>query len=73
MRSMISPIRAAVRRFKRICDEVKYADRRLFEIRTGVPVLARDTDSDARALIAQLQALYELDAGDEPALQGTRD
>ncbi len=51
-------IKRAMKRLKAVWSELKYADRRLFEIRTGIPVEKhRDRPRIARR-VDELEALY---------------
>jgi hypothetical protein len=60
-------------RLRHALSEMDYAQRRLFELRTGVPTLAAHERSAPRgpAHVAQLEALYALpareDADDTPS------
>lgn len=47
----------AIRRIKQVWSELGYAQRRLFEIRTGVPVPARQRPEIIRSL-EELERLY---------------
>jgi hypothetical protein len=51
-------IRRAFRRVKQTWSEMDYAQRRLFELRTGIPV----TDAGRRATIDKLERAYALDS-----------
>jgi hypothetical protein len=58
-----SHIRRAYRRVKRAWSELEYAQRRLFELRTGVAVTGpKRTSSRDRATIDKLERLYALDS-----------
>ena len=47
-------------RIRRSLAEMDYAQRRSFEIRTGVPVTGRVESARDKALIAQLEAHFRL-------------
>jgi hypothetical protein len=51
-------MRQAIKRVRRVWAELDYAQQRLFEIRTGVPVTGR---SRAAASPAELEALHALE------------
>lgn len=50
---------------KRIWDELDYAQRRSFELRTGVPVLPVDRRPRLRGTVEELEALYAFEAPDQ--------
>ncbi len=53
------------RRIRQMWTEMTYAQRRLFEIRTGIPVAA--CSSRSRALsVAELERLFALEGPEEP-------
>ena len=54
-----SGVRKATKRVKRVWAEMDYAQRRLFEIRTGVPAVDRDQPTPTS--VDDLEALYELE------------
>ena len=55
-----SRIRQAVTEVKRVWAELDYAQRRLFEIRTGVPVISRDQRVRTARTVEELDSLYGL-------------
>lgn len=55
-----SRIRQAVTEVKRVWAELDYAQRRLFEIRTGVPVINRDQRVRTARTVEELDSLYGL-------------
>ena len=56
-------IRRRIRRVKAIWAELDYAQRRLFEIRTGVPIDDLQRRRNTRRAITELEALYDADEG----------
>lgn len=50
------------RRARRIWAELDYAQRRLFEIRTGVPIESRHMHRGDQATVEQLERLYRMRA-----------
>ncbi|HYB29772.1 MAG TPA: hypothetical protein VEF89_24400 [Solirubrobacteraceae bacterium] len=76
---MSSRARRILRRLREIATEIEYVQRRLLEIRTGVPFTPETERALARAEIARLETLYahphrdlELGCGPEPASHGDR-
>ncbi len=55
-------VKQVIGRIHETWSELDRAQRRLFEIRTGVPVVNRDVSHSAR--IDELEALYALEPGD---------
>ncbi len=60
-------VRRIISRFRRICKEMDYAQKRLFEIQTGIVVLPPSERPQVIASIDQLEALYAL-----PAVERTK-
>jgi BMFP domain-containing protein YqiC len=56
-----SNVRQATNRVKRVWAEMDYAQRRLFEIRTGVAVIDRSQRTSPAASVDELEALYRLE------------
>jgi hypothetical protein len=52
----------AIGHLKRVWDDMDYAQRRLIELNFEVPLEASTASRSARAEIAQLEALYRLEA-----------
>jgi hypothetical protein len=52
-----SGVRHTFERMKRVWSEIDYAQQRLFEIRTGVPVIERRKAET----VEELEALYKLE------------
>ena len=50
-----------IKRVKRAWAEMDYAQRRLFEIRTGIPASGRDEAARPATTVDELETLYELD------------
>lgn len=57
---MTSPGRRILRRLREITADIDYAQQRLFEIRTGIPLTRETKRALARAEIGQLDALYAM-------------
>ena len=55
---MISRARRILRRLREIATEIDYVQRRLLEIRTGIPFTPETERALARAEIARLETLY---------------
>ncbi len=55
-------VRRIIRRVLRACQEMDYAQKRLFEIRTGIAVLEPAERPQLSSRIDQLEALYALTA-----------
>ncbi len=65
---MISRVRRTLRHVREIAAELDYAQRRLLEIRTGIPLTPETERALVRSEIARLEALYaQPDSGAEPA------
>ena len=62
---MISRVRRILRHVREIAAELDYAQRRLLEIRTGIPLTPETERALVRSEIARLEALYP---GRTPAL-----
>ncbi len=61
MRSTTSrPTRRFLSRVRRALGEMDYAQRRSFELRTGVPLTVRGEDPVTRAKINELERLFSL-------------
>ena len=56
-----SGVRQTIKRVRRVWSELDYAQRRLFEIRTGVPVTEPDERSRPASTVEELEALYVLE------------
>jgi hypothetical protein len=52
--------RGLIRWLRHEWAEINYAQRRLFEIKTGLPVLTDAPTPDQQSLIDELEALYSL-------------
>jgi hypothetical protein len=64
---MISRVRRIVRHVREIAAELDYAQRRLLEIRTGIPLRPETERALVRSEIARLEALYaQPEAGAKP-------
>jgi hypothetical protein len=71
---MISGVRRIVRHVRGIAAELDYAQRRLLEIRTGIPLTPETERELVRSEIARLEALHaQPEAGTEPACDGRPD
>jgi hypothetical protein len=55
---MISRVRRILRRLREIAAEIDYAQTRMLEIRTGLPLTPEVDEALARVQIARLEALY---------------
>jgi hypothetical protein len=55
---MISRVRRVLRQLREVAAELDYTERRLLEIRTGIPLTAETERALARTEIAELEALY---------------
>ncbi len=65
---MISRARRILRHLREIAAELDYAQRRVLEIRTGIPFTPETERALARSEIARLEALYaQSDTSAEPA------
>lgn len=66
---MASTTRSNASRVRKLWNQLKYANRRSFEIRTGVPVLRPEERPRLRGSVSveELEALF---AWDEPRLRG---
>ncbi|MFZ0379483.1 MAG: hypothetical protein WCD11_15710 [Solirubrobacteraceae bacterium] len=65
---MISRVRRILRHVREIGAALDYAQRRLLEIRTGIPLTPETERALVRSEIARLEALYlRPDTGAEPA------
>jgi hypothetical protein len=62
----MSTVARAIVQAKRVWEELDYAQRRLLEIRTGIPFGEDDKRARRRAEIDELEALY---AGDDGRLR----
>lgn len=62
-----SRVSRAIGGVKRIWGELNYADRRMLELRTGIPFTAATERAEALRLIDKLEALYTSDDVDRRA------
>jgi hypothetical protein len=71
---MISRVRRILRHVHEIAAELDFAQRRLLEIRTGIPLTPETERALVRSEIARLEASYaQPDAGAEPACDSKAD
>lgn len=54
-------VKQAIQQVKQVWSEMDYAQRRLFEIRTGIPVTAPPKQARNKSTVDELQALYTLE------------
>jgi hypothetical protein len=50
-----------IKRFRQVWSELEYAQQRLFEIRTGIPVVKPQARIQPGLSVEQLEALYALE------------
>lgn len=67
--SMLTPLRRIFSRVTQTWAELDYAQRRLLEIRTGIPNLTPPKRPRISRRVSELEALYALE---EPAVAGRR-
>jgi BMFP domain-containing protein YqiC len=71
---MSSRITRISRQVKRVWGELDYAQRRSFEITTGIPVTAKQKQALARAEVTELEAvLAQPHAEEQPILEPATD
>lgn len=58
---MATATKRTIERVKTVVSEANYAQRRLFELRTGVPVTSADEPVRPATSAEELDALYELE------------
>ena len=60
-------VKRTIERVKGAVTEVNYAQRRLFELRTGVTAMGQDARVRAGTSAEELESLYDLEQDDELA------